>query len=129
MVCLTMRSDGDSSFMWNICMNLLELRPRRTRDLVWVDKATLTKTIRKLTKVGYIRVTGDEKDRRVKHLYLTEKAIPAAKQIKKIHADFYQTFREGISSEALALTEETLQKMTDNINQKVWHRMEVHHGE
>ena len=103
--------------------------PQEMVERFRVDKATLTKTIRKLTKVGYIHVTGDEKDRRMKHLYLTEKAIPAARQIKKIHAEFYQTLREGISPEALSLTEETLQKMTDNINQKVWHRMEAQHGQ
>ena len=53
-----------------------------------VDKATLTKVIKKLTAIGYLQVTSDQRDRRVKHLSLTDKAIPAAKQIKRIHADF-----------------------------------------
>ena len=42
--------------------------PQEMTEYIRVDKATLTKTIRKLTEVGYIRVAGDEKDRRVKHL-------------------------------------------------------------
>ena len=53
-----------------------------------VDKATLTKTIQKLTQVGYVRAAADERDRRVKHLYLTDKAVPAAQRIKQIHAAF-----------------------------------------
>ena len=57
--------------------------PQEMVEYIRVDKATLTKIIKKLTEVGYIKVIGDESDRRVKHLYLTEKAIPAAKQIKK----------------------------------------------
>lgn len=98
-------------------------------ECIRVDKATLTKTIKKLTEVHYVRTAVDEKDRRVRHLYLTEAAVPAAKQIKKIHADFYDTLSRGIFPGELSSTEHTLQQMVDNINQKVWHRMEEHHGE
>ena len=96
-------------------------------DRFRVDKATLSKTIRKLSEVKYIRVEGDEKDRRVKHLYLTEKAIPAAQRIKQIHTEFYDTFSRGLNREELESAEKILLKMADNINQKVWHRMEAHH--
>ena len=102
--------------------------PQEMVEYIRVDKATLTKIIKKLTEVGYIKVIGDESDRRVKHLYLTEKAIPAAKQIKKIHADFYSALSAGISQAELTAAEETLQKMVDNVNQRVWHRMEDPHG-
>ena len=88
--------------------------PQEMAECIRVDKATLSKTIKKLTEVGYIRVEVDEKDRRMKHLYLTEKALPAAEQIKKIHGTFFE--------------ENTLRRMADNINKKVWHRMEEHHG-
>ena len=102
--------------------------PQEMVEYIRVDKATLTKIIKKLSEVDYIRVIGDENDRRVKHLYLTEKAIPAAKQIKKVHADFYDTLSAGIAPAELAAVEQTLQQMVDNINQKVWHRMEDPHG-
>lgn len=102
--------------------------PQEMTEYIRVDKATLTKIIRKLTEVDYIKVIGDERDRRVKHLYLTEKAIPAAKQIKRIHADFYATLSAGISPAELMSAEHTLKQMVDNINQRVWHRMEDHHG-
>lgn len=101
--------------------------PQEMTDRFRVDRATLTKTIRKLTEVEYIWVEGDEKDRRVKHLYLTDKALPAAKRIKEIHAEFYETFRSGLTSDELETAERLLLKMADNINQKVWHRMEAHH--
>lgn len=101
--------------------------PQEMTDRFRVDRATLTKTIRKLTEVEYIRVEGDENDRRVKHLYLTDKALPAAKRIKEIHAEFYETFRSGLTSDELETAERLLLKMADNINQKVWHRMEAHH--
>ena len=102
--------------------------PQEMAECIRVDKATLSKTIKKLTEVGYIRVEGDEKDRRMKHLYLTEKALPAAEQIKKIHGAFFEDLQAGISGENLTVTENTLRRMADNINKKVWHRMEEHHG-
>ena len=102
--------------------------PQQMADRIRVDKATLTKIIRKLTEVGYIRVVGDQKDRRVKHLYLTEKAVPAAERITCIHAGFYDTRSADISPEAWALTEQTLRRMVENINHKVWHRMEEPDG-
>lgn len=97
-------------------------------ECIRVDKATLTKTIKKLAEVNYVRAVVDEKDRRVRHLYLTEKAFPAAERIKKIHAEFYDTFSEGISAEELEASEKTLRQMTENLNRKVWHRMEEHRG-
>ena len=93
-----------------------------------VDKATLTKVIKKLAQVGYIRVIGDQQDRRVRHLYLTEKAVPAARQIKKIHGDFFDTYSAGIAREEMEQTERVLMRMADNIHQKVWHRMEEQNG-
>ena len=103
--------------------------PQEMAECIRVDKATLTKIIRKLTEVGYVRVVGDEKDRRIKHLYLTEKALPAAEKIKSIPGDFYETLSAGISPEELMAAERTLQQMVENINRKVWHRMEGHCGE
>ena len=90
-----------------------------------VDKATLTKVIKKLLALDYIKVTADEKDKRVKRLYLTEKALPAARRIKEIHNSFYQTVCTGLSPETVHLTEDTLAQMVENVNQKIWHRMEV----
>ena len=102
--------------------------PQEMASCIRVDKGTLSKTIKKLDEIEYIRVVSDEKDRRVKHLYLTEKAVPAAEKIKEVHAGFYQVFTEGLSLEELESAEKTLRKMTENIGQKVWHRMEEHHG-
>lgn len=90
-----------------------------------VDKATLTKVIKKLLALDYIKVTADEKDKRVKRLYITEKALPAARRIKEIHNSFYQTVCTGLSPETVRLTEETLAQMVENVNQKIWHRMEA----
>lgn len=89
-----------------------------------VDKATLTKLIKKLAEIGYVEIVNDKADKRVRHLYLTPKGIPAVKRIKAIHRDFYRTLCCGIPEQDIQLTERTLEQMMENVNQKVWHRME-----
>lgn len=89
-----------------------------------VDKATLTKNIKKLVEIGYVRTTGNEKDKRVKHLYPTEEAALAVKRIKEIHRDFYNTLCTGFSEQEIHQTEQILGQMMENVNRKVWHRME-----
>ncbi|MGN1136274.1 MAG: MarR family winged helix-turn-helix transcriptional regulator [Oscillospiraceae bacterium] len=93
-------------------------------ECIRVDKATLTKSIKKLTEIGYVEVVCDENDKRIKRLYLTSKGLPAVKRIKDIHSDFYHTLCSGISPQEIELTERTMEQMMENINQKVWHRME-----
>lgn len=89
-----------------------------------VDKATLTKVIKKLIQIGYIKAIKDEKDRRIRRLYLTDLAVPAAKRIKEIHNSFYETLCRDIPPENVELTEKTIEHMVENINRKIWHRME-----
>lgn len=88
-----------------------------------VDKATLTKVVKKLTEIGYLNVVRSETDRRVKHLYLTDKAVPAAQRIKVVHSGFYDTLCADIPLSELQQAERIMEKMVENINQKIWHRM------
>lgn len=96
-------------------------------ERIRVDKATLSKNIKKLVALDYVRIEDDQEDKRVKCLFLTPKGIPAVKRIKEIHHDFYHTLCSGISSQDIRLSEHILEQMMENINQKVWHRMEGHH--
>ena len=97
--------------------------PQEMAECIRVDKGTLTKTIKKLAEVGYLQVAVDEKDRRVKHLYLTGKAVPAAERVKQIHGEFYQVLSGGIDPAQLQSTEGVLEQMTKNLAGKVRHRM------
>lgn len=97
-------------------------------ECIRVDKATLTKAIKKLVDIGYVRIVSDERDRRVKCLYLTPKGEPAVKKIKEIHQDFYHVLCSDISPQDIRLCEQTMEQMVENLNQRVWHRMEDHHG-
>lgn len=93
-------------------------------EYIRVDKATLTKCVKKLIEIGYVKSVPDERDRRIRHLYPTEKAIPAARRIKEIHEEFYRTLCVGIPLQEIQTSERVLEQMMENVNQKVWHRME-----
>lgn len=93
-------------------------------EYIRVDKATLTKVIKKLTEIGYVEVVKSKKDRRTKHLYLTDKAVLAVKRIKEIHSSFSETLCAGISPSDIQQVEQTMSQMMENLNQKIWHRME-----
>lgn len=95
---------------------------------IQVDKGTLTKVIKRLTEIGYIEVVRSDTDKRIKHLYLTEKAIPAARRIKEIHSGFYAALCGDLSPSDIQQAEQTIEHMMENLGQKVWHRMEVEHG-
>ena len=93
-------------------------------EYIRVDKATLTKNVKKLAEIGYVEIVSDKTDKRVKHLYLTSKGEPAVKRIKEIHRNFYETLCSGILPQDVGMAEQVMEKMMENINQKVWHRME-----
>lgn len=93
-------------------------------ECIRVDKATLTKVIKKLVEIDYVRIVREEKDRRVKLLFLTDRAVPAAVRIKEIHNSFYRDLCSDILSPDIQLTEQTMERMMENLNRKVWHRME-----
>lgn len=93
-------------------------------EYIRVDKATLTKTIRKLNDIGYIRIVGDADDRRVKRLYLTEKALPAVLRIKEIHRSFARALYADLPTEEVRQAEATLERMMTSLNRTIWHRME-----
>lgn len=97
-------------------------------EAIRVDKATLTKVIKKLTDLGYLRVVRSETDKRIKHLYLTDKALPPARQIKAIHSLFYDALCAGLPPEDIRQAEQTMEQMMENLNRKVWHRGEGPHG-
>lgn len=97
-------------------------------EFIRVDKATLTKNIKFLVGLGYAETKSDMNDKRVKRLYLTQSAVSVAEKIKSIHEEFYSTLGAELSSEDLAVTERALEKMIENVNAKVWHRMETANG-
>ena len=81
--------------------------PQEMAECIRVDKATLSKTIKKLTEVGYIRVEGDEKDRRIETSVSDRESSSGGRTDQKITRHFFlKISRAGISREELTVTEQ-----------------------
>ena len=48
------------------------------------DKGTVTKAVQKLTEGGYVTVTTDQNDKRVRHLHTTDKALPVIEKLYNV---------------------------------------------
>lgn len=70
------------------------------------DKATVTKAVRKLEELGYVEVRTDKTDRRIRHLFTTEKAAPVVKRTYEVR----KLWRESLIEE-LAIPEEEIYRI------------------
>lgn len=98
--------------------------PQEMADFFRVDKATVTKTLKKLMEISYINIEQDKKDKRIHHLYIRDEAIPSAEKIKSLHQQFYKDIFENFSPSDIQHIEKQTEEMIKNINKKIWHRME-----
>lgn len=73
------------------------------------DKGTVTKAVQKLTEEGYVTVTTDQNDKRVRHLHTTDKALPVIEKL-------YQVRNEWINSILRNLNEDERLKLFNNLD-------------
>ena len=79
--------------------------------LLEMDKGTTTKSIQRLIEQGYVEIRIDEKDRRIKHLYMTEKSAQVINEIYGYRNDFRKVLARDMDFEAFA---EAMNQVTDN---------------
>ena len=79
-----------------------------------LDKANTTRTIARLTKLGYVRKKKDENDGRAFRIYLTEKGRKLIPQMKKVMMHWTNIMTDGLSDEEKREAIRLLQKMADN---------------
>ncbi len=78
------------------------------------DKGTVTKAVQKLTEFGYVTSQTDEKDKRVKHLYATEKAEEILHRVYGIRNIWKKKVTKGLSEEEIDTVSKILDKMSEN---------------
>jgi DNA-binding MarR family transcriptional regulator len=81
------------------------------------DKAHATRAVQKLLKLGFITREQDEKDRRLYHIYLTEKARAHQHEIDNVLRTWMNVITAGLSKDELETLNQLLEKMTDNARQ------------
>lgn len=81
---------------------------------IHVDKATITKLIKKLTALPFNTIMPDDNDGRIRHIYLTEAAGPSVKRIKDMHEEFFCDIAMGLDMEQIGRMEQVMDVMIDN---------------
>ena len=107
---------GQFIFLTRICeqpgINLIELS-----NILKVDKTTTTKAIQKLLEENYVQRTRDTADKRMWHLYPTDKAANLYPYIISEENKNIDVCFAGFSPEEQAMACSLLQRMGDNIEQ------------
>lgn len=78
------------------------------------DKGTVTRAMQKLYDGGYITCVVDEKDRRIRRLYITEAARPLLDRLYALRLEWESILTSGLSAEEAALAGKLLEKLALN---------------
>lgn len=78
------------------------------------DKATATRAVRKLEELGYVRLEKDQKDHRIRHIYLTEQANPVMDAAESCLEEWQTVITKGFTKEEQQTAEELLERMAGN---------------
>ncbi len=79
-----------------------------------VDRTTISRRIKKLENLGYLRKERDEKDKRAFRIYKTKKANELYELINKTLDDFQATTSKGITDEEDRIVLSAFNKAFDN---------------
>jgi DNA-binding MarR family transcriptional regulator len=80
-----------------------------------VDRTTISRRIKKLENLGYLRKERDEKDKRAFRIYKTKKANELYELINKTLDDFQATTSKGITDEEKTVILNVFNKAVDNL--------------
>lgn len=80
-----------------------------------MDKGTTARSIKQLEESGLIVREVDEKDRRVNHIYPTEKAYDIKKQVLDIIKDLHDVLYQGFSQDEIRYAISLLSRMKGNM--------------
>ena len=88
------------------------------RDIVeqnWISKSQISKSVERLTAMGFITQKTDENDRRLIRLRLTDKADEPLADLEEATSVFLEKMFEGLNDEEIHLFNRLMEKTADNI--------------
>lgn len=110
------RESGLSAREWRV-MGMLgckgAMMPAQVATETGMDRATITRGVSKLEKLGYVFIGGDQADRRRKVLYLTEKGAALCNEIRPIMEQRGKELQEVLSKTELKYYYQIMKKLQD----------------
>lgn len=80
-----------------------------------IDKASTARALRKLENGGLILRKTDENDRRINHVFLTEKGQSTRETLVKLSDDWKHLILNGLTKEEISTLENLFLKLTKNV--------------
>ena len=78
------------------------------------DKATATRAVKKLEEEGYVRTETEEEDKRIRRIYLTDRAKPVVEKTQECVDEWAEIILEGLTGAERIEAERLLIRMADN---------------
>lgn len=103
---------------WRIVSLLAVEQPivaKRVTEVIGLDKATVSRSINRLVKEGYLSLNTDENDRRATFIQLSEKGIDLHNQVIEIALDREQKLLEPLTEEEIEYFISILNKLNNHI--------------
>lgn len=100
-----------------ICINMCKKEPsiRELAEIMGSSHQNVKQILLKLEKKGFIRFCGDEKDKRVQRIALTEKCVEFCEKNDEASQAFMEKMFRGISGAELQTTIQTIVHMEANL--------------
>lgn len=99
-----------ASYLICICRNPGITQDQLSKKL-FLDKSSVARQISFLEENGFINRQGSETDRRVMHVYPTQKAIDALPEVRKSFRDWENLVSEGLTDEERDVLVSLLEKL------------------
>ncbi|HIX64859.1 MAG TPA: MarR family winged helix-turn-helix transcriptional regulator [Candidatus Anaerotruncus excrementipullorum] len=80
-----------------------------------MDKGTTARSVKRLEEQGYASREGDPWDRRVNHIYPTEKARALEPQVEQVLVELHRYLYQGFTGPEIERALETLRRMQENL--------------
>lgn len=78
------------------------------------DKSTITRSVKKLQKLEYIRIEDDQTDGRRRHAFVTEKGLPVVNYIYKLKEQINKRLVKGLTDSEIETVSRLMTKVADN---------------
>ena len=102
-----------------IIIYLANCRDKNTaKDIASMEmftKGHISQSVKRMHESGYINITQDEKDLRVQHLTLTDKAEAILEEMMVIRQEMDKCVFAGVTDEEMQVMRNVFNKMCDNI--------------
>lgn len=87
-------------------------------DTGFFTKGHVSQSLSRLQEKGLVDTEQDKQDRRLYHLYLTEKSRDIVKEVHQVQEHIYRIVFHDVSAEELRLLSKIAAKITDNIQKE-----------